>query len=169
MTVEQLLQQVELFRVAYGSVQDRYGEVPEKLRVSEAVRQIIDFLVTSLITNSREVLTRNKIDSVEKVRSFPCRLLGLDTRSATLNQELKCFLQQNLYHHQILKRAREKTEHLLEELFEHYVNHPRLLPDSHYRRIASLGLERIVCDYIAGMTDKFAQSTYAELFGITHL
>ena len=168
LTVEQLLQQVKLFRVAYGSVQDRYGEVPEKLKVSEAVRQIIDFLVTSLITNSREVLARNKIDSVEKVRSFPHRLLGLDPRAATLNQELKRFLQKNLYHHQTLKTAREKTEHLLEELFEHYVNHPRLLPDSHYRRIATLGLERIVCDYLAGMTDKFAQSTYAELFGITH-
>lgn len=167
LTVDQMVEQVEIFRGFYRRAEKKYPNASEKLRVSEVVRQIIDVLVTSLIAHSRKGLETYRIDSVGKVRRFPRRLLGFEDDVAAQNGELKHFLHQNLYDHEILKKSREKAQHLLEQLFQYYVEYPKRLPQSHYFRVPSLGLERIVCDYIAGMTDKYAQATYGEIFGLT--
>ncbi len=167
LTLEQMVEQVELFRTTYRKIEEKCSDTLEKLKVSETVRQLINILVTSLVSESRAVLEAQAIDSVEKVRLAETRLLGFDEKLAQQNRELKDFLHRNLYDHEIMREPRKRAQRLIEKLFHYYVENPRKLPESHSSRISILGLERIVCDYIAGMTDNYAQVKFREIFGET--
>ncbi|MEE8348276.1 MAG: deoxyguanosinetriphosphate triphosphohydrolase [Acidobacteriota bacterium] len=167
LTLGQMVEQVELFRTTYGRIEKRHSGTLEKLKVSETVRELINILVTSLVTESRAVLKAGGIDSVEKVRRAKTRLLGFDEKIAKQNRELKEFLHRNLYDHSIMREPRKKAQSQIENLFHYYLDNPQRLPESHSSRISILGLERIVCDYIAGMTDKYAQARHAEISGRT--
>ncbi len=162
LTVEQMVEQMELFQTLYEQVESEYPNTPEKLQVSETVRGVIDVLVTSLISQTRRALDTHGIHSVETVRHFPSRLLGLEDHIASQNRELKEFLHRNLYDHEVMRLSRKKSRRVIEELFRYYKEKPQRLPESHYARIADVGLERIVCDYIAGMTDKYAQTQHED-------
>ena len=162
LTVEQMVEELEFFQCLYGEVEAKYPNTSEKLRVSETVRRVIDLLVTSLIFQTRRALDIHGIGSVERVRQFPSRLLGLEDQIASQNRELKAFLHRNLYNHEVMRQSREKARAVIEELFQYYLENPKRLPESHYSRTSALGLERIICDYIAGMTDKYAQTKYEE-------
>lgn len=162
LTVEQM-KQVELFRTTYQQVEEKCSDTLEKVKVSETVRELINILVTSLVSESRAVLEAGMIDSVEKVRRAEKRLLGFDEKIAERNRELRNFLHRNLYAHETMRKPRKKARRLIERLFQYYVENPRKLPESHSSRIPILGLERIVCDYIAGMTDNYAQVKYGEI------
>ncbi len=162
LTVEQMVEEMELFQSLYEQVESEYPNTPEKLQVSETVRRVIDVLVTSLISQSRRVLDIHGIHSVKRVRHFPSRLLGLEDHIASQNRELKEFLHRNLYDHEVMRQSRKKSRRVIKELFRYYEEKPQRLPESHYSRIAELGLERIVCDYIAGMTDKYAQTQHED-------
>lgn len=162
LSVEQMVEQMELFQSLYEQVESEYPDTSEKLRVSETVRRVIDVLVTSLISQTRRVLETHGIHSVERVRHFPSRVLGLEDHIASQNRELKEFLHRNLYDHEVMRLSRKKSRRVIQELFRYYEESPQRLPESHYSRIAELGLERIVCDYIAGMTDKYAQTRHED-------
>ena len=162
LTVEQMVEQMKLFQSLYEQVESEYPDTPEKLRVSATVRRVIDVLVTSLISQTRRALDIHGIHSVKRVRQFPSRLLGLEDHIASQNRELKEFLHRNLYDHEVMRQSRKKSRRVIQELFREYEENPQRLPESHYSRIAEMGLERIVCDYIAGMTDKFAQTQHED-------
>jgi dGTPase len=91
------------------------------------------------------------------------RLVRFDDKTRNLNAELKQFLGEFLYNHESFKAARDRAQHELETLFEYYFTKPDMLPNGHLTRVSQLGLHRIVCDYIAGMTDTFASTKYAEI------
>src|SRR5690606_31378777 len=135
----------------------------EKLKVHETVRRIIDFLVTGLIHQTRRNLEASGIDTLEKVRAHPQRLFGFDDETAELNRELKHFLNQKLYNHEELKFARQEAQRQVEELFLYYMQLPSALPQSHAVRIGDLGAARVVCDYIAGMTDTYARLRHTRI------
>ncbi len=166
LTVEQMVEQMKLFQSVYEQVESEYPDTPEKLRVSATVRRVIDVLVTSLISQTRRVLDIHGIHSVKRVRHFPNRLLGFEDHIASQNRELKEFLHRNLYDHEVMRQSRKKSRRVIQELFREYEENPKRLPESHYSRIAEMGLERIVCDYIAGMTDKFAQTQHEDTLTI---
>ncbi len=156
-----VLEEVRLCRSLYRFVQKR--EAPEKLRVRELVRRVIDTLVSNLIAATGERLKRQGIGSVEAVRAHPGRLVGFDEETGTLNAELKSFLHRRLYSHPKLAEARGSAHDLLVAVFEGYLEGRLKLPENHRARIDALGLERVVCDYVAGMTDTYAQARYADL------
>jgi len=162
LSVDQICQNVNLFRELYQEVESAYSDAAEGIKVSETVRRLIDVLATSLIRETRSFLEKNQIESVERVRAFPDRLTRFEPDVAAYNQQLKQFLRSHLYTHPALKRAREDARSSIAGLFRHYVNYPQRLPEGHYSRIGILGIHRVVCDYIAGMTDLYARSRYAE-------
>lgn len=163
LTLDQM-KQIELFRSTYGQIEEKCPDTLEKVKVSETVRELINILVTSLVSESRAVLEAGAIDSVEKVRFAEKRLLGFGEKVNERNRELKDFLHCNLYDHEIMREPRQKGQRLIEMLFRYYVENPRKLPESHSSRISVLGLERVVCDYIAGMTDNYAQVKHRGIF-----
>lgn len=167
LSVDLMRTHLTLFKELWDEVNSEYSSAQEKLKVSEVIRRIIDFLVSSLVAETRRLIDACGIRSVEQVREFENRLFRFDAETDNLNGELKGFLGRYLYDHEVLKKARHSAERQLEGLFYYYLQNPDKLPASHCSRIEELGLNRVVCDYIAGMTDTFARATHAEIAGLT--
>ena len=163
LAVEQMRAQVDLFQTCYGPIRDSFPKAPQRLWVSETVRQLVNVLVTDLIGHTREMIRSQGIDSVGKVRRHPFRLVGFSEPVRQLNAQLKQFLHSELYDHRVIRSARKRAQDLVHGLFEYYSDRPRELPPSHHARIGQLPLEQVVCDYIAGMTDNFAQTCFDEV------
>jgi dGTPase len=156
---------VPLFSRLYRPIERRYSSAPEKLRFNEALKRLMDALVTGTIDSTRARLSKLGVRSVARVRSHPRRLVGLDPRLARENAILKDFLFRRLYSHSEVRAEREKIVTALERLFKYYTSHPRSLPPSTFQRTGHEPLHRVVCDYLAGMTDHYLQERYAKYVG----
>lgn len=156
-TLDQIMEGSDLFRRLYLRIEGDFPGAPERILVSETIRHLIDVLVTDLVRATRDRIRTESLDSVVAVRSFPTRVVGFGREIGALSRQLKGFLRGNLYHHPDLERPRRKAEVLIADLFHYYQDDPARLPPARCRRIEDHGVQRVVCDYIAGMTDSFAR------------
>jgi len=163
LNLDQILEHVSLFRQLYLKLEERYPHALEKRKVSETVRTLINTLASSLIRHTQSRIKELGITSVSDVRQCDERLPGFEPEVAKWNLELKLFLREHLYNHATLKKGRLDVQRVIETLFCHYLEKPQTLPVSHYKRIDEQELCRVVCDYIAGMTDTFARAKYATI------
>ena len=159
---EQVRRDVPLFRRIYGEVAGLYPEAPEKLRFNETLKRVMDSLVSDLIANTGKQLTVAAVSSVEQVRKVPQRLFGFSSRGDLERRELKEFLYKNLYCSPTSKADKEDGEEMIAELFSFFMRLPQELPDSYWERTKAehAPLHRVVCDYIAGMTDNFIREQH---------
>ena len=125
--------------------------------------------VTDLVKATDERIGLNHIKTREDVQNHSINLVGFNDTLQEQNRELKTFLYQNLYRHWRVLRMQTKAERFLFDLFEAYRAEPRILPDSARMTIEEVGTERTICDYLAGMTDRFALDEHARLFDPTTL
>ncbi len=129
-----------------------------------AIRHLINLEVTDVIRTIAERLEEWDIQSPQDVRNAPRNLVGFSSQVECKNRGLKDFLFDRLYHHHRVIRMQVKAQHLIQRLFKAYVAEPRQLPQDIQARFAEARPERVVCDYIAGMTDRFAIQEYHKLF-----
>ena len=129
-----------------------------------ALRKMIDILVTDLVETTRAAIIASGVESSEAVRRHPKPLIALSAGMAKKNQELKRFLHQHLYRHHRIEAMKDKARRTMIALFERYRENLSLLPEEHQARIPGLGPERVICDYVAGMTDRYAMDEYRRLF-----
>ena len=132
----------------------------EKLRFNETLKRLLNALVTDLIESTRARLREEGVDSAEAVRRQPERLAGLGSPMARENRRLKAFLFQKLYSHPKLRADRKAIVQSVEGLFHHFMDHPRSLPPTHAAKAPREALHRVVCDYLAGMTDHYLAEQY---------
>lgn len=90
--------------------------------------------------------------------------LGMDMEVAEAMQDLRNFMFQRVYRNPVAKGEESKARAILQQLYDYYIHHPQALPDTFLPQLSFDGMERTVCDYIAGMTDKYAVDKYTELF-----
>jgi dGTPase len=128
------------------------------------VRRIIDRCTRDLIATTRGNLEAAKAASVDDVRKAGRRLVGYTEAMARDVRELKDFLFANMYRHYRVVRMGDKAARILRDLFESFVGEPRQLPPHFQEPIERDGVHRAVCDYIAGMTDRFALDEHRKLF-----
>ena len=128
------------------------------------IRELLGAMITDVILATDANLNRHGIESVEGVRRFPAPLAAYSPEMAEKVAELRNFLYQNLYRHWRIVRQVGKARHVLRRLFTAYVEMPEMLPPSVQQAAETEGLHRAVCDYVAGMTDRFALDEYARLF-----
>ncbi len=133
------------------------------------IRALIGWGVTDAVRATARRLVEAGIDSVEKLRARDAAIIGFSEKVRMRHAELKLFLYQELYRHWRVMRMAAKARRVLEALFEAYVEEPAQLADSVQARVTAETepLERVICDYIAGMTDRFALDEYARLFDPT--
>jgi dGTPase len=127
------------------------------------VRALIDWQVGDLLEHTRRRLRAARVRSVDDVRHAPGPLVGFGPEVEGLKAELEEFLHRRVYRHYRVQRMAVKGGRILEELFAEFCQRPQLLPERYSRRIQG-GPERVVCDYVAGMTDRYAQDEYLRLF-----
>jgi dGTPase len=164
-TVEQILE-VALFREAHDDARRR-GLEDERMARHHVVRFIIDRCVRDLIATSQANLAGAGVCSVDDVRRAGRRLVAYSPGTAAGVRELKDFLFRNMYRHYRVVRMGDKAGRLLRDLFESYVAEPRQLPPHYQQQLERDGVHRVVCDYIAGMTDRFAVDEHQKLFDPT--
>jgi dGTPase len=160
LTVEQIAGSVGVFDESYREVRELYTDAPEKLQFNEALKRVFNFLVTNLITHTRQRLEHADVHSVEAIRQHPERLAAFSPQVAQQRKELKDFLYENLYFSPALEGEKEDAERIIGELFAHWMEEPDDLPRSYREKSAHEPLPRVICDYIAGMTDPFIYQQY---------
>jgi dGTPase len=161
--LERLLE-VPLWEEHFGAVQDHRPQAPRKIHWRQTVRAIIDSLVLDLSEETLRRLAAERITSAAEVRHCPRQLVGFSAAMERKNAELKLFLLENLYRHYRVIRMAEKARRIILDLFKVYADSPRQMPPSFSARIPQEGMPRVVCDYIAGMTDRFALEEHRKLF-----
>jgi dGTPase len=157
------LRSVALFREAHDEMTAR-GINDDSVLRHQVVRRIIDRCASDLVHQTLHRLVEARIESVKDVRRFGTRLVGYSDEMAVRVRELKEFLYRNLYRHYRVVRMGDKAGRILRDLFESYVGEPAQLPPQAQARLAQDGVHRTVCDYIAGMTDRFAMDEHRKLF-----
>ena len=169
-TLEQILE-IRLFREAHDAVQTAYSGLEEKRLRHEIIRRMINRLFTDLVEYSAAQIKSANPQTIDAVRSLPKPLIGFSPEVKAMNQELKQFLHRYLYQHYRVRRMTGKAERLLKALFEAYMNDPSLLPTAHAQTLiqaraesGDAGQARVIADYLAGMTDRFAIAEYDRLF-----
>src|SRR6266403_784578 len=163
--IEMIRSEVPVFAELYGEVERSHPQGLEKLKFNEAVKSILDRLATDLIENTRAEAAASGANSVEDVRHLSRRLAGFSPRAATENAALKKFLLERLYNQPAIVMDRERSVEALGQLFEFYLDHVEAMPKS-YAELAQHGARhRVVCDYIAGMTDHFLLRQHQDLLG----
>lgn len=128
------------------------------------IRSLVNDFVTDFITNTDARLRANKIESVDQVRSFGGTLAEFSDSFEERAKPLREFLFTRFYRQYRVMRMASKAEQVIEKLFAAYLADPRLLPTNTQARLANEIPARVVCDYIAGMTDRYALDEYAKLF-----
>jgi dGTPase len=144
-------------RIGAETIDDR------TIRRTRIAKAVIERLVSDAIEASREALNSARVKTLEQVCAAGGILIVLSDQSERRLVELEKFLLENFYRHELLKEAAERARVFLERLFETFCRKPALMPEYFRRFVESEGLERAVCDYIAGMTDRFCLKTLEEI------
>ena len=165
LTLRRIRDGVEVFDRLYREVQKKYPGAPEKLKFNEALKRLIDRMVTDLIENTRVRVAAAGAQSVEDVRRHPERLAAFSHAVEAERRAAKEFLYQSLYFSPRLDPEKQQAERVIRELFEHWLARPETLPAGYQEKARQEPLPRVVCDYIAGMTDPFIVKQHRKLLG----
>jgi dGTPase len=138
--------------------------LPPRMRWAQVIRRLIDLEVTDVIEETRRRIATAGVESAAAVQAHPQRLVGFSPELVALKDELEAFLYERFYQHYTVRRMMNKATAFLTEMFGAYLADPRMLPPEHQAAAETYGAERAVCDYVAGMTDRFAQQEYRRLF-----
>ncbi len=158
------LHDVAFWRHTLEHVQKRHGTLGAMQLQPTVVRGLIELQVTDLLEHTRRRLRERHIRQVTDVRQCPDILVGSGPEMTALKEELEQFLHERVYQHYRVQRMAAKGRKIVQELFTAFCQTPRLLPERYSRRIGPAAPERTVCDYLAGMTDRYAQDEYLRLF-----
>jgi dGTPase len=165
MLEERDLADVRLWDEARRAVHREHGDAPVRVQRFQTVRRVIDRLATDMIESVLARVDEYAIRNLDDVRTCPVRLAGFSAAVTEQNRELKRVLFDRLYKHYRVTRMAIKAQKIMTDLFETYMAEPHQLPPHVHRRIeGGEATARVVADYIAGMTDRFALDEYKKLF-----
>ena len=159
--LDHITEAVPVFAKFFSGAKALYPDAPKKLQFNEALRQILDRWVGDVIQNTKaqvQRLTAEPADqgvTLDQVRAHPKRLVGLSDEMESERRKTKEFLYQNLYFSSTLEPEKQDAERVITELFDLWMKDPGKLPMGYQEKSESEPLARVICDYIAGMTDNF--------------
>jgi dGTPase len=163
--IDALCQQVPLFGEYYERVDAMHPEAKTKLKFNEALRQVLDHLVSDLITHTEQQVRESGARAVEDIRRAPRRLAGFSEAARQQNAQVKRFLFANIYSHPVITEECNRSVQCLEELFQYFLKHAGTMPESHEEMAQRTPRHIVVCDYVAGMTDQFLLRQHREHLG----
>ncbi len=164
--LDRLRAEVPIFGAAYSEVDRKYPSGRRKLKFNEALKHVLDLLATDLIENTSRTIGTSGVKTVEDVRRQPSRLAGFSPEVAKQNASLKSFLLANLYSQPTIAEDRDRSVTALEALFRFFLDHPDRMPPQYAEAAGREPRHRVICDYIAGMTDHFLLRQVHEVLGV---
>ncbi len=150
----------EILREGIGWKEEHHSD----LNRHRLIRHLIGLLVTDVVNATSEQIDRAKVKSSKDIQKLDYNVASYTENMHRRNRELKDFLYNKLYRHYRVVRMAVKAERTIDELFKAYSGEPSMLDNSFQALIEDRGLERTICDYIAGMTDRYAIEEYQKLY-----
>ncbi len=180
------LSSVPLWSACYAEVEKQLGTVAPKLRKHETIRRLMRTCIHDVLAETERRIADRKIHTLADIRERGEELAAFSPHFAIELKTLKRYLFDHLYRHYRVERMAEKARRVIADLFTAFQKNPRMLPDEYFNRISAHSAregeapsgfaggggdaspcntrERIICDYIAGMTDRFAFDEHRKLF-----
>jgi len=168
--------QLHLFEQHFSAVQHDFPDVAERLQVNETVRRMINHLITDAIAETMRRISEHGIETFADVRQARKPLVAFSKPVRQMNGELKRYLYKHMYRHYRVARMASKAGRVIRDIFQIYMENPAMLPEpqQHELHEASAGNDkielarqaRVIADYIAGMTDRYALEEYERLFDV---
>jgi dGTPase len=158
------LQDLTIFRQAAADFEKGLAGLSVDQRIRRIAKLLIDLMVSDLVTTSERALADAGVRSVEDVRAAPGRLIGFSEPLKPKIAQLEQYLGETVYCHYRIARMMTKAKRFITKIFEAYCENPHQLPPTYHARAAEEGLEVAISDYIAGMTDRYAQDEYQRLY-----
>ena len=161
---EEVLDRAELWKTVRRDVTRRHPGLRPSLRKHQVIRALINLEVTDALEESQRRLRRFRITTPAQAQRCDQRAIAFSPAMARRRAPLKRVLWDELYHHYRVVRMAHKAQRTLTALFEAYVAHPEQLPNTSRARLRTEDPYRVICDYIAGMTDRYAIDEHRKLF-----
>ncbi len=171
LSLEEIREGVAVFDRFYREVEQVYPDAPDKLKFNEALKRVLNRYVDDLITTTRARANQAGIRTLDDVRSRPERLAAFSPEVDAERRANKAFLYENLYFSPALADEKDDAERVVSELFAFWMENPSALPHNYQEKakakakIKGESLPRVICDYIAGMTDHFIFEQYEKFCG----
>jgi dGTPase len=162
---KQLNHSVKLWAEAAKAVQDETAGLPDDTRRHFIIRCMIDRQVRDVVETTEAAIVASGVKSADEVRLQPRPLVQHSARRRRLNLELRAFLLHNLYSNPVVFKPNNQAGVMLGDLFHYYQEHPREIGLSSQKRARRAGWLRAICDYLSGMTDRYAILEHQRLFG----
>jgi dGTPase len=153
--LDEIRRGVPVFERFYREAERLYPDALEKLKFNEALKRTLDRFVTGLIDHTQARLRAAGVTTLEDIRRWPERLASFGEEVDAERRQTKEFLYQHLYFSPALAPEKADAERVISELFAHWMAHPGDLPSSYRDKAEEEPLPRVICDYIAGMTDNY--------------
>jgi len=160
-----MLEGVTLWEILLESVGLHETEIND-LNRHRLIRRLIGMEVNDLVYTTQQRLRDSNVRSVEELQRLPYNVIAFSEDMHRRNRQIKDFLYAKLYRHYRVVRMQVKAERILTNLFNAYRAEPSILPTHVQEQVEQIGLERTICDYIAGMTDRFAIEEHQKLFDV---
>jgi dGTPase len=162
LSLDEIREGVPVFGRFYREVEQIYPDAPDKLKFNEAVKRVLNRFVDDLIRNTRARLEQAGVQTLEDVRSYGDRLAAFGPAVDAERKQSKDFLYENLYYSPSLADEKDDAERVVSELFSLWMKNPAALPRNYQEKAREKdeSLPRVICDYIAGMTDNFIIEQY---------
>ncbi len=160
---EGMLAGMPIWEMLVNSV-DWKGVLLDDMTRHRLIRRLIGMSVTDIVTTTAEKIKKSHVKSAQELQELPYNVVGFSEETHRRNRELKDFLYKNLYRHYRVVRMAVKAERIVTDIFQAYRSEMSMLPPHIQGWIGERGLERSICDYIAGMTDRYAIDEHQKLF-----
>jgi len=158
------LEKVALWNNISKEIYKKYAKIDMERRKYLIIRSLIDIQVTDIIQETEKRIAKLKPKSCDQIKKTDIKIVAFSKEIENLRRPLRAFLIENLYHHYRVMRMSNKAKRFIQEMFKNYLASPRQLPTNVQKNIPTEGVRRVVCDYIAGMTDRYALNEYKKLF-----
>ena len=162
---KQLVRDVAIWRQGARQIQKEHGSLPDECRRYFIIRCLIDSQVRDVVHTTEKLIRRSAVRCADDVRRQGRPLVRYSPQRRKLNHQLRRYLYRNLYYNPEVHEPHQRAVRMLEKLFGYYLENPAELGEQTRKRVAKEGAHRAVCDYIAGMTDRYATMEYARIFG----
>jgi dGTPase len=162
---KQLTTKVQVWADAARFVKKECGQLEDECRRYFTIRTMIDMQIHNVVENSEKLIQRAGVKTADHVRRCPHPLVQYSTQRRKLNLQLRTYLYKNLYYNPVVHQPNTRAVNMLKQLFKHCLKHPEELGVSSQKNVQKIGLHRAVCDYLAGMTDRYVMIEHQRIFG----
>ena len=164
--IEEANEWIPEFCRRWEEVESQFPGASEREQFQEVLRGLLDWLVSGLVQGTLDAVEAASPANVDDVRAHPRRLAAFTLPAHTANRSIKQFLHHTLYYSEPMAGERRRSATQIAELFEFWVAHPEKLPENYVESLATAPVHRLVCDYIAGMTDGYFARCYQQTMGV---